>query len=478
MVFEIYKNKEAEEHVIISELSNLLKFIHTRSKMNRKLKFISLSYSYGGKYAGYIIIKPTKNQDDSLSLLEREAEVIESYVSTHLENIWITRVKIKWDDIIPLPSIGFFRRRNKIYYTNQYFIKAKIFYPVQTVSPIDNIIPVGRTIGDNSVLIGVSPTNISQHILVLGATGSGKTTTTSIFIKNLLRAYPKLYKVVIIDWHGEYKNLLEDYIYCNPYSKPLMGLTIEKDSLDEVIDIIEESLDLTSAQSYILYEVLKNILKKSNEYLLDPSDLINNIKNYYEESNWQRESKYALLRKIEVILRTNNKGWLIGNSNDELIKIIHTYTKPLIIDVSKIRNVSTRIVYTLLLLKTLLHLKQINLIKNNILITIEEAHNVFPRGSRHSLIKKFIAEVRKFGIALLIVTQSPSSILEDVMKNTGTKIIHSVRSSIDIDVVGKIMKLPYEYEKLLPVLDPGEAIFYNPSYKYPVIIKVEENILN
>lgn len=62
------------------------------------------------------------------------------------------------------------------------------------------------------------------------------------------------------------------------------------------------------------------------------------------------------------------------------------------------------------------------------------------------------------------------------MKNTGTKIIHSIRSSIDIDVISKIMKLSHEYEKLLPVLDPGEAIFYNPSYKYPVIIKVEENI--
>jgi len=105
IVFEIYKNREAEEQTIITELSNLLKFIHTRSKMNRKLKFISLSYSYGGKYAGYIIIKPAKNQDNSLSLLEREAEVIESYVSTHLDNIWITRVKIKWDDMIPLPNI-------------------------------------------------------------------------------------------------------------------------------------------------------------------------------------------------------------------------------------------------------------------------------------------------------------------------------------------------------------------------------------
>ena len=261
IVFEIYKNREAEEQTIITELSNLLKFIHTRSKMNRKLKFISLSYSYGGKYAGYIIIKPVKNLDNSLSLLEREAEVIESYVSTHLDNIWITRVKIKWDDIIPLPNIGFFRRKNKIYYSNQYFIKAKIFYPVQTVSPIDNIIPVGRTIDDNRVLIGIPLANIPHHILVLGATGSGKTTTTSIFIKNLLRAYPKLYRVVVIDWHGEYKNLLDDYIYYNPYSKPLIGLTIEKESLDEVIDIIEESLDLTSAQSYILYEVLKNYIK-------------------------------------------------------------------------------------------------------------------------------------------------------------------------------------------------------------------------
>ncbi len=476
VVFEIYRNKDADESVVAAELTSLLKFIHTRSKMNNKLKFISLSYAYKGRYAGYIIIKPIHNSDETKDLLEREAEVIESYVSTHLGNIWVTRVKIKWDDVVPLPNIGFFRRGERIYYVNQYFIKPRIFYPNQLVNPIDNIVPIGKVVSDNRILVGIPPDNLLQHILIVGATGSGKTTTTSILIKNLVRLYPGLYKILIIDWHGEYRKLLDNHVYYDPYSKPLIGLSIEEETLDEIVDVIEESLDLTSPQSYILYEVLKTLLSRSNGKTIDPAKLVDAIRNYYEESNWQRESKYALLRKIEAIARTSSKGVLIGNSNNEIIRLIRTCNGPLIIDVSTITNVSTRKIYTLLLLKTLLYLKQTGTLKDNILIVIEEAHNIFPRDAKHSLIRKYIAEVRKFGIALLIVTQSPSSILEEIMKNTGTKIIHSIRSAVDLEVIGKVIKLPYNYEKLLPVLDPGEAILYNPSYKYPVIIKVEENI--
>ncbi len=374
---------------------------------------------------------------------------------------------------------AFFERRKSVLVANPHYIWSTYRYPrydnVIASESIDNIIFVGRTYYSRTP-IGIPITTLHQHVLVLGATGSGKTTTAATIVNSLEASLNKQIHPIIIDWHGEYSALLKKYTLLDPYRDLLVKILdeeVEELGIEETLDIFEEVFELTMPQSYILYQCLERLyqethsVNKQNILAL----LYECIRSYNEESSGAREAKYALLRKMAMLLRRHNINLFLGDKLS-LLHAFYTYSNPLIIDVSKIINTRMRKFYVLLILKNLLSYAVKGLLKKKVLVVLEEAHNVLPRNKENSFLKRYIAEVRKYGITLLLVSQSPSNILEDAMKNTGTKIVHSIRSAIDLDIVMKMLKLRDELLKILPILEPGEAIFFNPVYKEPVLIKV------
>lgn len=127
-----------------------------------------------------------------------------------------------------------------------------------------------------------------RHVLITGTTGSGKSHTAALITK---RASEKLgLKVVVLDWHGEYTSLLQDYEYIDPYDNPVALFTGDPDD----ISVLSSILDLTPPQEYLLEKILRrntNVVKSIN-FLLDY------IESYPEESNWMRETKLSLHRRL------------------------------------------------------------------------------------------------------------------------------------------------------------------------------------
>ncbi len=373
---------------------------------------------------------------------------------------------------------AFFERRKSVLVANPHYIWSTYKYPrydnVVTSDDTDNIVFVGRTYYSETP-IGIPLSTLNQHVLILGATGSGKTTTAATIVNSLEASLNNQIHPVIIDWHGEYSILLKKYTLLDPYRDLIIKILDDEEELgiEEVLDIFEEVFELTVPQSYILYQCLERLCQDT--YLSNKQNVLTLlyecIRSYDEESSGTREAKYALLRKMAMLLRRHNINLFLGNKYS-LLDVFYTYSNPLIIDISKIVNTRMRKFYALLVLKNILSYAVKGLLKKKVLVVLEEAHNVLPRNKENSFLKRYIAEVRKYGIVLLLVTQSPSNIIEDAMKNTGTKIIHSIRSAMDLDIVMKMLKLRDELLKILPILEPGEAIFFNPVYKEPILIKV------
>jgi len=306
--------------------------------------------------------------------------------------------------------------------------------------------------------------NIFHHILVVGSTGSGKTFTVSRIVRGVTEK--KLAKTLIIDWHGEYKYLLKPpYRYVVPNEYPVNPLNTNNSGYSETLELLTDVLDLTPPQVYVLEKVLKNKVNR-----IDLVNLVEILEDTVDESNWMRESRLSLLRKLYPLIRPKYRELFTGES-ERSISDHSEYTT--IVDVSTIKDPIVKRIYTATILKKIFMSPFTRRASTKILVVIEEAQNLVSINNPLRMITSVLAEMRKFNIGLILVSQSPHRLVDDVMVNTNTKIIHSVKSFADLDVIERALYMPSEIQKVIPYLEVGEAVLYTRGLKKPVIIKVE-----
>ena len=332
-------------------------------------------------------------------------------------------------------------------------------YPRQDVviTSVDEGIIIGEIVNTMVPRKAVIPVKqLLQHTIILGATGSGKTFTCSRIVERAEK-----YSRIIIDWHGEYSNLING-VEINPYDYPINPFTRD---LAETIEVLIDAIGLTHPQAYILEKILAQNSSSSTDSIIARLEVLN------DESAWMRESRLSLIRKLSPLTRDKYRGLFIGSDND-LLGLINKVGKPLIINVSVIKDPYIRRLYTVLLLKNIFMHGINEGFRREVLIVIEEAQNLLGKDNPVGVIARMLAEIRKFGIGLILVSQSPSSLLEDAMKNTNTKIIHTLKSSLDLEIINKVLYLPPNIQKIIPYMDVGEAVLQSKTYKKPVVIRV------
>ena len=101
---------------------------------------------------------------------------------------------------------------------------------------------------------------------------------------------------------------------------------------------------------------------------------------------------------------------------------------------------------------------------------LEEAHRILgddsseimSESSTHKtaleMFADLITEVRAYGEGLMIVDQSPSKLMRDVIKNTNIKIVHRISPKDDREAVGSCMGLRTDQEEMIATLEKGNVI--------------------
>lgn len=104
------------------------------------------------------------------------------------------------------------------------------------------------------------------------------------------------------------------------------------------------------------------------------------------------------------------------------------------------------------------------------LLVVEEAHSVMRKsgergmnsmdaaGKAAKMFADILAEIGAYGQGILIVDQSPGTLIDDAVKNTNTKIVHKLLMEDDIRQMAKALNLLDDQQRAIPSLAQGEAI--------------------
>ncbi len=343
----------------------------------------------------------------------------------------------------------------------------KVRYPNQEV-PIstynEDSIVIGRIINATPESYAkLARSDLYKHILIAGTTGSGKSYTASKIGERVAKNFR--HSVVIFDWHGEYPSLLLDYDLIDPYARPIPLFTNDPDD----ISVIASVMDLTPPQEYLLDKILRRVDLRRIRII---ESLLDYIESYPEESSWMRETKLSLHRKLSPLLKERYSDlFKLHGDGDKDVVISSQEGRPTILNLSSIHDPNIRRLYASFFLKRLVEAMMRQ--NKRVLIILEESHNYLSKNRPITHICNLLREIRKFGIGLVVISQSLSSLVDDVAINTNTKIIHALKSKQDLEVVENSMYLSKELLELIPYMEPGEAAYSTPILKKPVLIKVE-----
>lgn len=442
------KNSRGEEAA-----RELAKLISERSQ-KASARIALLSVLEGGMKRSFVIL--VSSDREALSV---ETEVMKTLMSSLVDGIRV--VEISDDNLRALASwihaVGL-RSRSPL------LISGSSLGGRQPFRERDGT--EGFNIGE--VLEGSTPrpfaltrSDLESHIGIFGSTGSGKSTTLSVIAE---MSWKRLgVPVVLLDWTGEHSALLKSrgvrFRELNPMAGEASVNPLESGGdLEHMVSIMTKALSLSPPQAYLLMRSMEIGRPRSLRELEEA------IFSLPEESKWDKEVKRALIRKVSMLTRGSYAAFS-STRGLELSGIT-------VIRLDYMKNIIARKSYALFFLsKLFLERAAGEAPGDSVIVAIDEAHNIFS-GEESAFVEQLFAECRKYGIMLMIATQSPSQVPNGVLLNTNTKIVHALRSSRDKSVIGETMSLKREYLEIMDKLGPGEALVQAPSSPEPTLVQI------
>lgn len=364
---------------------------------------------------------------------------------------------------------------------------------------------------------------LNRHAFICGMTGAGKTNTLFKIIEEINAPF-----LVIEPVKGEYRSLLGKYkdtriwtmrtsdaatdgvevLQLNPFWFP-EGANLAF-HIDSIKTIISSAFDLSAAMPNIVEQCLYNVYLKAGwnivtnrnvyqdilpETYLYPTfqDFTNEVAAYLDKSEFGEEVlgnyKGALLSRLRSFTN-GSKGALLNTSrHPDYGAIMNGHTimelEGLADDADKCLVMGTILVQYYQYLKS--HFRDDPDKTKNLkhIVVIEEAHRLFknvkpqgkgsegpdPTGQLVESLSNIMAEIRAFGEGMLIVDQSPTKIAADVIKNSGTKIIHRIDHGEDIKLLQSAMLMP-ENTVGFSALSQGEALIRSDAMLRPCKVKI------
>lgn len=409
----------------------------------------------------------------------------------------------------------------------------------QGVNKIDNgsiSISLGVISGGVDSFVRVTPEKLfGRHCAVLGATGGGKSWTTSKIIEECSNY--KGSKTIIIDATSEYRSFDSKHTVHYHLSNPLNK---NKNSIEFIIpptDFTESdfiamfdpsgkvqgpklreamrslrlvALEPSVGTNGVLIKIKQNKINYrramktgNNAKLVDnpaqPFDVTKLVHQIVQECCWDAIDSWgsasndlgycsSLLTRILAVLHSSslksvfNPGVHLNSLGEILEDFIKSDMRVMRLCLSDVSYefFAREILANVIGRKLLILAREEKFRKQPILVMVDEAHNFLGKrvGSEEHSVKldafEMIAkEGRKYGLNICLTTQRPRDITEGVLSQIGTLLVHRLTNDRDREVVERACgEIDRSAAAFLPSLKQGEVALVGVDFPIPMTIQI------
>lgn len=359
---------------------------------------------------------------------------------------------------------------------------------------VDHDINVG-TIGspDAGVPIGFTLNDLTKHMFVAGTPGSGKTTFNVGLLDTLWRKH-QIPFLIIEPAKNEYRALISSIpelqvftpgkswlspLVMNPF-RPAEGVRCENHKT-VLKTAFSAALTMTSPLDRLFESALEDLY--SDFGWLDSDSLaqghaVPNVRDFVAAFQ-------AAIQRVGYTGEAANIGRAGLVRLAGMVRVFDTYqsipvedlcTKPTLIELSAIENSAEKTLWIALILLLQLSYHNANTVGTGDLrqvLLLEEAHVLFeasdsgqegsasPAAIAQGILKRMLAEIRSYGVGIVVADQSPRKVGSDVVALTNIKLVFRIVEAEDREIIGNSTNMGAEQVRRLSGLRPGEAFLFH-----------------
>ena len=358
----------------------------------------------------------------------------------------------------------------------------------------------------HSDTIDISLNDLTKHMLIVGTPGSGKTTFSVSLLDRLWKDHHIPFLVIEPAKH-EYralvksipslqvftpgKNSISPFVF-NPFVPPKnVKLETYKSTLKTAFAAavsmstpLDKIFEETVNNCYSDFRWLDTYTSDNKGRIFNITDFIKCFGETFEEIGYtgdaQNIGRAGLVRLHSLVNLFDNYY---------SIPIEDLLTKPTVIELAAIENSDQKaLIISLLLLSILAYVNSNYPGEGNLrnVILLEEAHVLLdadtnagegeanPSAIAQGLLKRMLAEIRSYGVGIVIADQSPRKVTADVVALTDIKIAFRLVEAVDKQILANSTNMSNSQEQRLAKLKPGEAFLFFGRLDEPEEIKTDD----